>query len=158
MGEPKTKEREHSSSTDEESPIYEEWIYGDPPQPTQFVRFRNGRVMRLEIAAIGKPLEIHDKNEMGAEAEPTLQARTIVNGDVQVTQDGDRGANAAPTLRLPGEVLDGPGSVPGMGKVKMPTDQQAPGQPQQKSAPVGPQPSTAPPANTGQHLIAAASR
>ena len=67
MGEPKTKEREHASSTDPDSPIYEEWIYGDPPQPTQFVRFKNGRVMRLEIAAIGKPIEVHDKNEMGVE-------------------------------------------------------------------------------------------
>ena len=66
MGEPKTKEREHSSETDPDSPIYEEWIYGDPPQPTQFVRFKNGRVARLEIAAIGKPIEVHDKNEMGS--------------------------------------------------------------------------------------------
>ena len=74
MGEPKTKEREHASSTDTDSPIYEEWIYGDPPRPTQFVRFKNGRVVRLEIAAIGKPIEVHDKNEMGGDVEPTLQA------------------------------------------------------------------------------------
>ena len=158
MGEPKTKEREHSSNSDDESPIYEEWIYGDPPQPTQFVRFENGRVIRLEIAAIGKPLEIHDKNEMGGQPEPTLQARTIVNGDVQVTPDGDRGASAAPTLRLPGEVLDGPGNVPGMGKVKMPTDQQNPAQPPQKSAsPASSQPSAAP-NDSGQHLVATAAR
>jgi Protein of unknown function (DUF2845) len=139
MGEPKTKEREHSGG-DPDSPIYEEWIYGDPPQATQFVRFKNGRVARLEIAAIGKPIEIHDKNEMGAEAEPTLQARTIVNGDVQATADGDGRASNAPTLRKPGEVLDTPQTGPGMGKVKMPTDQQPPAQ----------QPSTQPQQQTPQ--------
>jgi hypothetical protein len=124
MGEPKTKEREHTSTTEEDSPIYEEWIYGDPPKPTQFVRFRNGHVVRLEIAAIGKPIEVHDKNEIGGPPEPTLEARTIVNGDVQPTAEGDRNGAAAPTLRKAGEVLDGMGNVPGLGKVKMPADQQ----------------------------------
>lgn len=143
MGEPKTKEREHTSSTDADSPIYEEWIYGDPPQPTQFVRFKNGRVTRLEIAAIGKPIEVHDKNEMGGEAEPTLQARTIVNGDVQATADGDGRANNAPTLRRPGEVLDTPQAAPGMGKVKMPTDSSPAQQPSTSPQPPTPsQPST----------------
>ena len=130
MGEPKTKEREHASEVDPDSPIYEEWIYGDPPKPTQFVRFKNGRVMRLEIAAIGKPIEVHDKNEMGGDAEPTLQARTIVNGDVQPSEDGEsRAATSAPTLRKPGEVLDTPQAGPGMGKVRIPTDQQPAQQP-----------------------------
>ena len=146
MGEPKTKEREHTATDDDGSPLYEEWIYGDPPQATQFVRFKNGRVVRLEIAAIGKPIEVHDKNEIGGEPEPTLQARTIVNGDAQVSADGDRNGAAAPTLRRPGEVLDAPGSVPGMGKVKMPVDQapaqQTPAQPQQTSG--------QPPANPAQ--------
>lgn len=136
MGEPKTKEREHTSESDPDSPIYEEWIYGDPPQPIQFVRFKNGQVARLEIAAIGKPIEVHDKNEIGVEPEPTLQARTIVNGDPQITADGDRNGAPAPTLRKPGEVLDTVQDVPGMGKVKMPADQtptQTPAQPAQTS-------------------------
>lgn len=157
VGEPKTKEREHTSETDEESPIYEEWIYGDPPQPTQFVRFKNGKVVRLEIAAIGKPIEVHDKNEIGGESEPTLQARTIMNGDVQATEDGDQRANAAPTLRRPGEVLDTQETAPGMGKVKMPTDQkpdQKPGaQPQQNpgtTQPAQPQPASGPDASKPQ--------
>ena len=79
LGEPKTKHREHTGG--EEGALYEEWIYGEPPKPTQFVRFQHDRVVRLEIAALGKPLEIHDKNEIGGEAAPTLSARTIVNGD-----------------------------------------------------------------------------
>ncbi len=146
MGEPKTKEREHTATDDPDSPMYEEWIYGDPPRPTQFVRFKNGKVVRLEIAALGKPIEVHDKNEIGGEPEPTLQARTIVNGDPQITADGDRNGAAAPTLRKPGEVLDSAQAVPGMGKVKMPVDQtpaqQTPGQPQTSASP---QPSPAPP-------------
>jgi hypothetical protein len=161
LGEPKTKEREHSSSTDPDSPIYEEWIYGDPPHPTQFVRFKNGRVMRLEIAAIGKPIEVHDKNEMGAEVEPTLQARTIVNGDVQASQDGDGRANSAPTLRKPGEVLDMPGAVPGMGKVKIPTDSQQPStQPQQQTPATPPQaqPASTPDNSSAPKLVTDVSR
>jgi len=157
MGEPKTKEREHASSEDPDSPIYEEWIYGDPPQPTQFVRFKNGRVARLEIAAIGKPIEVHDKNEMGADSEPTLQARTIVNGDVQVTEDGDGRASAAPTLRRPGEVLDTPQAAPGMGKVKLPTDppdQQPSTQPQHQPPAASPQqPPSTPDNNSAPKLM-----
>lgn len=126
MGEPKTKEREHTSESNDNSPIYEEWIYGDPPQATQFVRFENGRVVRLEIAAIGKPIVVHDKNEIGGEPEPTLETRTIANGDPQPTADGDRGTMKAPTLRKPGEVLDTSQTVPGMGKVKMPADSPPP--------------------------------
>jgi hypothetical protein len=104
--------------------------------------------MRLEIAAIGKPIEVHDKNQMGADTEPTLQARTIVNGDVQASADGEsRAATSAPTLRRPGEVLDTPQVGPGMGKVKIPTDQQGqqgqPGsQPQQQTPATSPQQST----------------
>jgi hypothetical protein len=165
MGEPKTKEREHATNTDPDSPIYEEWIYGDPPQPTQFVRFKNGHVMRLEIAAIGKPIEVHDKNEMGVESEPTLQARTIVNGDVQATADGDGRASAAPTLRRPGEVLDTPQAGPGMGKVKMPTDQQPSDQqpstqPQQQTPATSPQsqPSSPPDNSSAPRLVTETSR
>jgi len=161
VGEPKTKEREHASETDDDSPIYEEWIYGDPPQATQFVRFKNGRVVRLEIAAIGKPIEVHDKNEMGVEPEPALQARTIMNGDVQPTAEGDRNGAAAPTLRRPGEVLDTQENVPGMGKVKMPADQkpaqQTPGQPQPGSGagqPQGTTPGQTQPTASPQQLAA----
>jgi predicted component of type VI protein secretion system len=162
MGEPKTKEREHTSSTEEDSPMYEEWIYGDPPKPTQFVRFKNGHVVRLEIAAIGKPIEVHDKDEIGGPPEPTLEARTIVNGDVQPTADGDHNGAAAPTLRKPGEVLDGPNAVPGLGKVKMPADQQPQQSPTAQQTPAAqpqPQTSTPPASDTPkQQLTTAASR
>ncbi|MES2392189.1 MAG: hypothetical protein V4555_11150 [Acidobacteriota bacterium] len=123
VGEPHTKDREHVTPGDSESPWYEEWIYGQPPQATQFVRFRGGRVVRLEIAALGKPIEIHDKPEIGpTEEDPTLHTRTIANGDVPVGGDTDH--RAAPTLRKPGEVLETPNTV---GRVNIPASSLPPG-------------------------------
>jgi hypothetical protein len=119
LGEPRTKHREHVASEDENSPIYEEWIYGEPPQPTRFVRFREGRVIRLEIAALGKPIEIHDKNEMDSEPPRHLLARAIANGDVQPNKDEGTPAAQPPTLRKPGETADGPAT---MGRVRFPSD------------------------------------
>ena len=118
LGEPKTKHREHASGDD--GAIYEEWIYGDPPRPTQFVRFKHDRVIRLEIAALGKPIEIHDKDELGGEAAPTLTARTIVNGDQPRRTDGQAGSVPPPTLHRPGDTDDPVAVTPSMGKVVVP--------------------------------------
>jgi len=105
VGTPHDRHREHTVEGDPSSPLFEEWIYGQPPQPTQFVRFQNGRVVRLEIAALGKPVEIRDKNELGTEALPTLEARTVANGDAQPGEEGTR-TGPPPTLRRPGEKPD----------------------------------------------------
>jgi len=107
VGPPHNRHREHTIEDDPNSPQYEEWIYGQPPQPMQFVRFREGRVVRLEIAALGKPVEIREKNELDTATEPTLQARTIANGDQQGTADTGR-TGPPPSLRRPGETLDIP--------------------------------------------------
>jgi hypothetical protein len=112
LGLPHTKHREETPDAksgygkNSGSP-YEEWIYGEPPHPTQFVRFKAGRVVRLEIAALGKPIEVHDKNELGDDPTPTLLARTIINGDApQSTEEST--PQPPPTLRLPGEQSDVP--------------------------------------------------
>ena len=125
VGPPASRHRERTASTSETASgyNYEEWIYGQTPEPIRFVRFRNGRVVRLEIAEIGKPIEVHDKNEMGNAAEPALLARTISNGDAQPTAEGDQHAAHPPTLRKPGEVIEGASNV---GKVRMPDDPDAP--------------------------------
>lgn len=119
VGAPHDKHREHVSEGDPNSAQYEEWIYGGPPQPTKFVRFQNGRVVRLEVAALGKPIEVHDRNELGEAPGPVLQARTIVNGDAQPNVEGDRAPSIPPTLRRPGDKSDAPTS---MGKVNLPPD------------------------------------
>ncbi len=113
LGLPHTKHREE---TPDGKSGYEEWIYGEPPHPTQFVRFKGGRVVRLEIAAIGKPIEVHDKNELGDDPTPTLLARTIVNGDAPQSTE-ESAPKPPPTLRLPGERSDVPVTN---GRVNMP--------------------------------------
>jgi hypothetical protein len=124
VGAPLSRHREHVAGTDtapasSDAPMYEEWIYGQPPQATRFVRFRAGKVVRLEIAALGKPIEIHETNEMGNIATPSLLARTILNGDVQRRDGEDTTPAKPPTLRNPGEPIDTPS---GVGKVNMPPD------------------------------------
>ena len=120
VGEPKTKHREHVKDGDDDSAMYEEWIYGDPPQDTKFVRFQHDRVVRLEIAALGKPVQIFERNEIGEHA-PTLEARTILNGDTHRTEETGSAAGPAPTLRRPGEKEDEV-QAPGLGKVIVPKD------------------------------------
>lgn len=121
VGAPRDKQREHVAANDPESAVYEEWIYGEPPQATKFVRFQKGRVVRLEIAALGKPIQIFEKNQLGNANEPVLQARKVINGDAQIDPESGRAAVAAPTLRKPGEAA--PDAPPAMGKVKLPPDQ-----------------------------------
>jgi hypothetical protein len=101
LGAPESKVREHGSD-DPDAPKYEEWIYGHVPQTVKFVRFTGDRVTMVKIAALGKPIEIHDKNEMG-EYGPPEPTREIALGDAQ-PGDGSHPA-AAPTLREPGEKL-----------------------------------------------------
>ena len=58
VGQPDQKVRE----MDGQMP-FEEWIYGQPPHEVQFVRFNGNRVIRLEIADVGQPPVIRDKDE-----------------------------------------------------------------------------------------------
>jgi hypothetical protein len=129
VGEPHDKHREHVAAENEASPIYEEWIYGSPPTDTQFVRFRDGQVVRLEIAAIGQPLVIRDHNEIGGPDAPALLARTVRDGDGET--NSDHAPAPPPSLARPGEVLEAPTS---MRRVLLPKDSPAP-EPQRLSRP-----------------------
>ena len=101
LGAPESKVREHEDS-DPDSPRYEEWIYGHVPQTVKFVRFHGDRVEMVKIAALGKPIEIHNTDEMGGYLEP-LPTRQIALGD---TQPGDDSHPAKPpTLRQPGDAV-----------------------------------------------------
>ena len=85
-------------------------------QPLQrLCAFRNDRVVRLEIAELGKPVEIRTKNEVGPAQLPE-NVHVIASGDTQPTEEGSR-PGAAPTLRKPGEGDPGAG---GMGPVAIP--------------------------------------
>lgn len=123
LGEPKSKMREEENNMDVEI-----WIYGEPPQPTQFVRFIGNRVIRLEIARVGKPIEVHAKNEMGDywSTQQPENARIIKLGDQSPLDAAHENAPSrpAPTLRNPGETLpaDKDKNTPQMGPVQFPKD------------------------------------
>src|SRR5580693_3239700 len=52
-GQPVNKSRE----MDGQQP-FEEWIYGKPPETVYFVRINGNRVIRLEVAKMGEPVQI----------------------------------------------------------------------------------------------------
>jgi hypothetical protein len=106
MGHPLNKIRE----MDGQMPI-EIWIYGKPPQDVDFVRINGNRVIRVEIAAVGKPVQIFDKDEVeglmrtdGTPIEAQTTAHNVQVGDVQRNPDTQEPATP-PTLRNPGEKL-----------------------------------------------------
>jgi hypothetical protein len=117
LGAPERKVREQPSG-DPNGARYEEWIYGHVPQTVRFIRFVGDRVTVVEIAALGKPLEIHDKDEMSGYESPAL-TREIAMGDRKPNGAEDAPA-PPPTLRQPGEAAP-PG---GSNKVQFPTTSQ----------------------------------
>ncbi|HEX3374627.1 MAG TPA: hypothetical protein VHS13_10490 [Edaphobacter sp.] len=111
LGAPENKMREQQSG-DPNGARYEEWIYGHVPQTIRFVRFVGDKVTMVEIAALGKPIEIHNTNEMG-DFDPT-PTREVALGDKNSNGTEEEGKQTAPpSLRLPGEAAppDGPGKV-----------------------------------------------
>lgn len=111
LGAPESKMREQQSG-DPNGARYEEWIYGHVPQTIRFVRFVGDKVTMVEIAALGKPIEIHNTNEMG-DFDPT-PTREVAMGDKNSNGTEEEGKQTAPpSLRLPGEAAppDGPGKV-----------------------------------------------
>ncbi|MDE1175365.1 MAG: hypothetical protein PW789_02030 [Edaphobacter sp.] len=106
LGAPENKIREQQSG-DLNGARYEEWIYGHVPQTVKFIRFVGDHVSVVEIAAMGKPLEIHDKNELDGSETPT-NTREIAMGDRQPGKEGEdtTASTSPPSLRLPGEAKD----------------------------------------------------
>jgi hypothetical protein len=142
MGEPLSKVRELVSGSTTRR--YEEWIYGQAPQTVRFVRFEGDRVTQLRIAALGKPIVIHDQNELRGYLDPE-EKHEIAMGDAK-PGNGEEGRAKPPTMLKPGEAA--PGSQK---RVLLPVPNT--GTTQDKSAPATP--STAPtdktadtPANT----------
>ena len=117
LGAPESKVREKESG-DADGARYEEWIYGHVPQTVRFIRFRGDRVSVVEIAALGKPLEIRDKNEL-EEGDIPANTRVIAMGDKAPRKEGedDAAAPTPPSLRLPGEAAP-PANA--QGKVQFP--------------------------------------
>lgn len=107
MGPPASKTRELQEGSADKH--YEEWIYGQAPQTVRFVRFDGERVTQVRVAALGKPIAIHNTDEMNGyldNGDPSTQ-RQIALGDAPVS-DGDGNRGPKPTILKPGE-----GSVAG---------------------------------------------
>jgi hypothetical protein len=117
---------------------FEIWIYGEAPQPVEFVRFEGRFVARVELAKVGEALEVRTENEMGDYwgNQPVIAANQheVKLGDATDADRTEENApRAAPTLRKPGEQLpadsDKNNPTPVMAPVNFPKDQQRPGDP-----------------------------
>jgi hypothetical protein len=102
LGAPGKKVRE-----EKDGQAFEEWIYGEAPQVTQFVRFQGNRVVQVEESAVGEDLVVRNQDETGGYLGKT-DTHEVSLGDAKASPNGET-HTAAPSLRLPGEEL--PGSV-----------------------------------------------
>jgi hypothetical protein len=141
---------------------FEEWIYGTPPEEVDFVRINGNRVIRVEIAKDGEPVQVFTKDVVSAmlrtDGTPVLTAqsntRTIREGDVAIDPDKQEAA-PPPSLRNPGEQLPtGSQSAGEMRPVQMPKphndDDQLGANPDEQQAPANGQaaPANGQPSNT----------
>ena len=98
LGAPESKVRESTADGK-----YEEWIYGHQPQTVKFVRFTGDKVTLLKIAAVGKPIEVHQRDEMAGFIDPgAIPEMIVANGPGRPAKDGEA-SRPAPTLKLPKE-------------------------------------------------------
>lgn len=109
-GRPPRKVREHEGEIE-----YEEWIYGEPPQDVDFVRFVGEEVVRVET------MKVDGQKVVRVEKEVDLGEPTVAN------KQEERPVNA-PTLRRPGEEMPDPNTNPANGPV-LPPPPSAPGPP-----------------------------
>ena len=101
LGQPESKLRERA--TDGSSgEVFEEWIYGHSPQSVRFVRFRGDRVILMKLAALGKPLEVRDRDELAGFRDPAL-THEIQLGDAKPVAEGEEHPSRAPSLKTPEE-------------------------------------------------------
>jgi hypothetical protein len=132
VGQPDQKVRE----MDGQMP-FEEWIYGQPPHEVQFVRFNGNRVIRLEIADVGQPPVIRDKDETDGYFAGQFVRQVRLGDAPPAAPNQEHAPTAAPTLRQPGEQL--PNAVDNdhqLKPVQYPDDQ--------KPKPIPPPPGTNP--------------
>lgn len=112
---------------------YEEWIYGDPPQDVEFVRFVGDEVVRVEV------MKVTGEKVVRTEREVTLEGVVPQRAAAEPARDaGASNASRPPTLRRPGEPNPGAGSVSGR-----PDPRTVPGSPE--SAPTTAPPTPPPP-------------
>jgi len=98
-GRPPQKTREHEGSV-----AYEEWIYGQPPQEVEFVRFIGDEVVRVET------MKVDGTKMVDTQKQVDIKQSTVAQQQPQ--QQPAARAPGAPTLRRPGEDQQGQGPLP----------------------------------------------
>jgi hypothetical protein len=101
VGQPHDKVRESTNGV-----AFEEWIYGEAPKPTQFIRFEGNRVVQVEVGAIAADLVVRKQDETDGYS-PESDTHEVKMGDAAPPTNGDSARRNAPSLRLPGEELPG---------------------------------------------------
>jgi hypothetical protein len=93
-GKPPKKVRERDGEVQ-----YEEWIYGEPPEDVDFVRFVGDEVVRVETVKVGGEKIVRTEREVALpEADTEKEAK-------KEKEPEERPANA-PSLRRPGDTSD----------------------------------------------------
>jgi hypothetical protein len=103
---------------DEHGNEYEEWIYGQPPEDVEFVRFTEDEVTQLKVMKVGGEKIVKTEKEVILQQEPT-----VAKADTEAEKPLPKPANA-PTLRRPGEAAPQPnGPDNGIMTIPPPGDQ-----------------------------------
>ncbi len=92
----KTRERDGNVA-------YEEWIYGQPPQEVEFVRFVGDEVVRVETMKVDGTKVVDTQKQVDIKQQPTVAQQQ------PQAEPGARPAGA-PSLRRPGEDQQGQGA------------------------------------------------
>jgi len=82
---------------DDKGVDYEEWIYGDPPQEVDFVRFQGQFVTRLEIMTVDGQKIVRTQKEVDLQSEET---------ELAAKKTEEEKPASAPSLLRPGEQAD----------------------------------------------------
>jgi len=87
---------------DEQGKPYEEWIYGEPPQDVEFVRFRGQEVVQVKIMKVDGEKIVRTEKEIDLKEVREAEAR---KRDQEAAAKPQAVANR-PTLKRPGEEDD----------------------------------------------------
>lgn len=134
---------------DDTGKLYEEWIYGVPPQEVTFVRFTGDEVTRIEVMQVDGKKIVRTQKEIDLEAiaaahraeeaqagqeQPGGAPASSAPANPADVPDEARGPKGRPTLRRPGEAEQDPATTVNTSPIPrnptgptMPTP--APGQP-----------------------------
>ncbi len=93
-GRPPRRYRDRDGDTE-----YEEWIYGQPPEQVEFIRFVGDKVARIEVMQVDGQKVIRTANEVG-DLTDTMSAMAKDN---QPKPEEDTSTRQAPSLMRPGE-------------------------------------------------------